>query len=206
MGTCKSCRHSNPVTESDASEALTAATMGTDRLTILDNPTFSSLRGVGEWRYCKARMSLVAASGGCEHHAHRLMSVFASPAKDARLYEQVQAEMAAQREAEIRLAREQTLEAERNMKNKPCESCGFLHDRCLDCEMPWAFCDKCAKCGGGVRYYRSLGGWECSLCEAPADKPLARCEWPAGRCDSCREIHQAREARDGAAADRPAGS
>lgn len=206
MASCKTCRHSVPVTSSDAQKLLTAATMGSEALSILEHPSFAVLRGVTEWRLCKGRMAVVPSSTVCGYHSVPLAGLFATAARDAKTYEKMRAEMSAVRDTEIRAAKEATRLAEEAVKTKPCESCGFLHARCADCEMPWPYCGKCVRCGGGVRYVRSLGGWECSLCEGAAEKPAARCEWPKGRCDSCRAIREAREVQDGSAADRPVGS
>lgn len=188
MGHCRTCRHSFPITLSDAKQALVAGVMGTDNLSLLESPAFASLRTVTEWRGCKARSGLVPATAGCGYYSSRLAGLFSSAAKDAQLYARVQGEMASQREAEIAQARAATAEAERDIRTRPCVSCGMAHARCASCAMPWPYCGKCARCGGGVRFVRAMGAWECSLCEAPAEIPAARQEWLEGRCDSCRAI------------------
>lgn len=196
MGRCRTCRHSFPITTSDAKQALVAGVMGTDNLSLLESPAFASLRTVTEWRGCKARNGLVPATDGCGYYSSRWVSLFASEAKDRELYARIQGEIATQREVEIALARKATEEAERDIRTRPCVSCGLLHARCLSCSMPWPYCGKCVRCGGGVRFVRAMGAWECSLCESPAEEPKARQEWLEGRCDSCREL--ARTNADGA--------
>lgn len=194
MKSCKTCRHSFPVTSADAERSLVAGVMGNDSLSLLDNPSFAALRTVPDWRGCKPRVAIVPASSSCAHYSPTWMRLFASERRDAALYASVQAEITEQREAEIRAAREATATAERDIRSRPCASCGFLHARCADCTMPWPYCGRCERCGGGVRFVRTLGSWECSLCEAPATQPPARQEWPEGRCDSCRAVFEDRHA------------
>lgn len=197
MRSCESCRHSFPVDKMTVSQELTRGHLaGGDAMTLFEHPSMGLNRTRDDWRLCRARASIVTPSTAttCAHYGSKLAGLFVRRSTDEALYADLEAERQAQRKRELAEAARLTAQAEAEIRTKPCAACARIHDRCDDCDMPWPFCGKCSQCGGGTRWYRVSGTWECSLCEKASPAPLERPEWPEGRCDGCRDIHAKRSA------------
>ena len=198
MRSCRDCRHSFSVDHATVERELTVGHMGSDPLTLLEHPMLRRARHDG-WRVCRARQSLVtpATAASCAHYGSKIAGLFIRRSTDEQLYADREAERAAARSREIAEAARVTAEAEATVRTRPCEACARVHDRCVDCDMPWAFCGACSSCGGGTRWYRATGRWECSLCEKPAPAPVEQPRWDLSRCDGCRATHLRKGSEDG---------
>lgn len=194
MRSCSSCRHSFPIDRASVVNELTRGAIGGDKISLFEHPSMRLDRHGDDWRVCRARSSLVmpATAQTCSHYGSKLAGMFVRKSTDERLYADLEAERKASRSRDLLEASRLTAEAEATIRTRPCEACARVHDRCQGCDMPWPFCGKCSSCGGGTRWYRATGRWECSLCEKAAPAPLEQPRWIEGRCDGCREIHAKR--------------